>query len=95
MPKAAGDCNNRTTAVVNRRSGAFGPSNAAGGPEGTGPDRPHHDVDRKTPIRAQVEPVDLLLRTRHLAAERVVISRHSGRMKATLMHFTARPLQKS
>jgi len=36
------------------------PIHAAGDPEGTGPDRPHHDVDRKTPIRAQVEPVDLL-----------------------------------
>src|SRR6202011_367425 len=36
------------------------PPNAAGGPEATGPDRPNHDADRKTPIRAQAEPAEQL-----------------------------------
>jgi len=75
---------------------ASGPPKAAGGPEGTGPDRPHHDVDLKDTDSGSGRTGRLALRSRRLAAER--FRRHRkpfGRAKATIAHSTYQRLQKS
>jgi len=95
MPKAAGDCNNRTTAAANRRLGlSVLRSRGRPGRNRTEPPAPRcglRNTDSGSGRTGQVA-----LRTRRLAAERARRHRQPfGRAKATIAHSTYQRLQKS